>query len=272
VTLSELQALLHGRITGVVPDREAELREQVQERPALPALERVEIYARMYLHRLVDAVAEDVPHTAGMLGHDRFVDLVREYLREHPSRSPDIGQVGRHFGAWLRGQGGFRDDLPDLAILERTRSEVRTTPDAPVAAAGTLQALPTEALPETRFVFSPSLRVLHLHHDVRALWDALDENQDERPAPAPGPTTLAVWRQEFKVFHTALSASEADALEVAREGGTLEDVCAACAGEPEPAHAAFRTVLSWFADGWVAAVMNPDLGGAHSLREATRVG
>src|SRR4030095_11176928 len=69
-----------------------------------------------------------------------------------------------------------------------------------------------------------------------------------------GATTLAVWRQEFKVFHTGLADHEARALMVAREGGTLEDVCATFAGEPEPAHAAFKTVLSWFADGWVAAV------------------
>ena len=263
MTLYEVQALLHGRITGVVPDRERELREQVLARPSLPALERVEIYARMYLHRLADAVAEDVPHTAAMLGHDRFVDLVREYLSEHPSRSPDIGQVGRHFGAWLRGREELRADLPDLAILERARSEVRTAPDAPVAGARTLQGLPPEAFPATRFDFTPSLRLLHLHHDVRALWDALDENRDDRPAPARGETTLAVWRQEFKVFHTALSGSEAAALEVAREGGTLEEICAACAGEPEPAHAAFRTVLSWFADGWVVSVKSPRLRGKH---------
>jgi hypothetical protein len=255
VTLAEIQALLHGRITGIVPGREDELREQVLDHPPLSALERVEIYAGMYLHRLVDAVAEDVPHTAGILGHDAFVDLVRAYVREHPSRSPDIGQVGRRFGAWLRGRDGLRPDLPDLAILERTRSEVRTAHDAPVAGAGPLQSLPAEALPRTRFVFSPSLRVLRLRHDVRALWDALDENRAELPDPTPLPTTLAVWRQELKVFHTALSRSEAEALTVAREGATLEEVCAACAGEPDPAQAAFRTVLSWFADGWVAAVM-----------------
>ena len=263
MTLYELQALLHGRITGIVQDREGELRQQVLPRPSLPALERVEIYEKMYLHRLVHAVAEDVPHTAALLGDESFLDMVREYLRDHPSRSPDIGQVGRHFGAWLRGRDGFRVDLPDLAVLERVRSEARSAPDAPVAGAEELHSFPPGALPGTRFVFSPSLRVLRLHHDVRALWDALDANQTELPTPARRPTTLAVWRQEFKVFHTALSGSEADALEVAREGGTLEDVCAACAGEPEPAEAAFRTVLSWFADGWVAVVTKPGPRGTH---------
>jgi hypothetical protein len=254
VTLAELQGLLHGRITGTVADRDEELRAQVVPRPPLDALERVEIYARMYLHRLVDAVAEDVPHTARLLGHDAFLDAVRDYLREYPSRSPDIGQVGRSFGAWLRTRPEIRADLPDLALLERARSEVRAALDAPTAAAGALQSLPPDALPAARFFFSPALRVLRLQHDALSLWDALEAEAADLPGPREGPSTAVVWRQEYKVFHTALAAPEARALMVAREGGSLEDVCATFAGEPDPAHTAFKTVLSWFADGWVAAV------------------
>ena len=254
MTLAELQALLHGRITGMVPGRDDEVREQIVARPPLDALGRVEIYSGMYLHRLVDAVAEDVPHTSQVIGHDAFVELVRAYLHEHPSRSPDIMQAGRHFGAWLRTYQGIRADLPDLALLERARSEVRTALDAPVAKAEELQSLDPEALPGARFLFSPSLRVLRLQHDVRALWDVLEADAGEVPDPVPVPTTVAVWRQELKVFHTGLSEPEARALMVAREGGTLEEICGAFAGEPEPAHAAFKTVLSWFADHWVAAV------------------
>jgi hypothetical protein len=254
VTLAELQALLHGRITGMVPGREDELRVQVLARPPLEALERVEIYSGMYLHRLVDAIAEDVPHTSRVLGHDAFLELVRAYLHEHPSRSPDIGQAGRSFGAWLRAYRGIRADLADLALIERARSEVRTAPDAPVAGAEELQSLNPDALPGARFHFSPALRVLRLQHDVRGLWDALEEDTGGVPDPVPGPTTFVVWRQEFKVFHTGLSEPEARALMVARDGGSLEEVCATFAGEPDPAHAAFKTVLSWFADAWVAAV------------------
>lgn len=256
MTLAELQALLHGRITGMVPGREDELRQEVVSRPPLESLERVEIYAGMYLHRLVDAVAEDVPHTSRILGHDAFVDLIRDYLREHPSRSPDIMQAGRSFGSWLRTRQGLREDLPDLALLERARSEVRIAPDAPVAGAGDLQSLDPEALPAARFLFSPALRVLRLQHDVRGLWDALEADAGDVPSPESAPTTLVVWRQEFKVFHTGLSEPEARALSVAQDGGCLEDVCATFAGEPDPAQAAFRTVLSWFADGWVAAVVS----------------
>lgn len=254
MTLAEIQALLHGRITGMVPGREDELRNEVVSRPPLEALDRVEIYAGMYLHRLVDAIAEDVPHTSRVLGHDAFFELVRAYLHEHPSRSPDIGQAGRSFGAWLRAYRGIRADLPDLALLERARSEVRGAPDGPVAGAEELRSLNPEALPGARFHFCPALRVLRLQHDVRGLWDALEQDAGDVPDPVPTPITLVVWRQEFKVFHTGLSEPEARALMVARDGGTLEEICSPFAGEPEPAQAAFKTMLSWFADGWVAAV------------------
>ena len=115
-------------------------------------------------------------------------------------------------------------------------------------------SLNPDALPGARFHFSPALRVLRLQHDVRRLWDAFEEDTGAVPDPVATPTTFVVWRQEFKVFHTTLSEPEARALMVARDGGTLEEVCSTFAGEPDPAHAAFKTVLSWFADGWVAAV------------------
>jgi hypothetical protein len=257
MNLSELQRLLHGRITGLDTTGEADLRREVVAREPLDPLERVEIYARMYLFRLVDALAEDLPLTERLLGHEAFVEQVEHYVRDHPSRGPDIAQVGRQFGPWLRDVAGLRPDLPDLAMLERARAEVRTELDAPVAGPEALQALSPEALPRARFLFIPAHRVLRLAHDVRALWDALDQ---EKAAPQlePGPTTLVVWRKEFKVFHTRVSEPEGRALAVARDAGTLEDICAVFAGESEPAQAAFRSMLSWFADGWVSAVSAGD--------------
>jgi hypothetical protein len=257
MNLSELQRLLHARITGLDTTRDEDLRREVVAREPLGPLERVQIYARMYLFRLVDALSEDLPLTERLLGHDRFVELVERYLRDHPSRSPDIAQVGRQFGPWLRSVAGLRPDLPDLAMLERARAEVRTELDAPVAGPEALQALSPEALPRVRFLFIPALRVLPLEHDVQALWDALDKGEPAPPVE-PAPAVLVVWRQEFKVFHTRIGKSEARALAKARDGGRLEDLCDPFVGQSEPAQAAFRTLLSWFADGWVSAVSAGD--------------
>jgi hypothetical protein len=126
VTLAELQGLLHGRITGTVADRDEELRAQVVPRPPLEPLERVEIYARMYLHRLVDAVAEDVPHTARLLGHDVFAEAVQNYRAARLSLI-DNADVAR---AWISGLHDFTalDPVPTIAPQTGMHRAVKIPP------------------------------------------------------------------------------------------------------------------------------------------------
>jgi len=53
----------------------------------LTALERLEIYHRMYWFRLIDCATDDCPGLRSVLGARRFERLVRAYLAKYPSRS-----------------------------------------------------------------------------------------------------------------------------------------------------------------------------------------
>ncbi len=53
----------------------------------LAAVERLQIYNRMYWYRLMDCIADDCPGLRTFLGEDRFWKLVTAYLTKHPSRS-----------------------------------------------------------------------------------------------------------------------------------------------------------------------------------------
>lgn len=53
----------------------------------LTAVERVEIYNRMYWFRLTDCVTDDSPGLRALLGERKFSRLVRGYLAKYPSRS-----------------------------------------------------------------------------------------------------------------------------------------------------------------------------------------
>src|SRR5256714_10703176 len=78
----------------------------------LPAEERVAIYARMFLHRQVDALREMFPKVVAALGDEAFFEAAARDLREHPSEHPDLGQLGRKLAALLD-----RPDVPRLARL-----------------------------------------------------------------------------------------------------------------------------------------------------------
>jgi hypothetical protein len=53
----------------------------------LSSFERIEIYNKQYWFRLVDCMDEDFPGLKAVLGKRRFFELVKAYLKTHPSRS-----------------------------------------------------------------------------------------------------------------------------------------------------------------------------------------
>jgi hypothetical protein len=67
----------------------------------LTSLERLEIYNRQYWFRVIAAVAEDFPALHVVLGQERFDSLVLAYLRENPSTSFSLRNLGSRLPAWL---------------------------------------------------------------------------------------------------------------------------------------------------------------------------
>ncbi|HJZ87256.1 MAG TPA: DNA-binding domain-containing protein [Polyangia bacterium] len=219
---------------------------------ALPAADRIGIYANMYLWRQIDALREDFPKLARLLGDEVFFDCAAAYVHAHASEHPSLGKLGRHLAAFLRAQPpAERADLHDLAALEWARAEVFDAPAAPTLHAEALAQLSPAAFAAARLRMVPALTDLRLAHDVAALWRALE---DEAPPPPVRARELAVavWRQGFEVYHAALAPEEAEALRRARAGAPLHEICAPFAEHVEPAQAAFEALQSWCADGWVA--------------------
>lgn len=253
MTLAETQAAFHALATRAEdPPNSAE--EVLVGTPDLPAAERIGIYADMYLWRLTDALREDYPKLAALLGDERFLALADAYAREHPSDRPDLGQFGRHLPSFLRRfPDPERTDLADLAALEWARSEVFfEAPRAPVSR-DALAALGPDAFLDARLEIVPALRVLVLDHDAALLWRRLEEG-DRADTPIGNPTAVLVWREGFEVFHGRTVLDEARALDAARAGEPLASVCAAFAQRGDPAAAAFAALTSWFDQGWVAAI------------------
>jgi Putative DNA-binding domain len=67
----------------------------------LTSFERLEIYNRQYWFRVIAAVAEDFPALNMVLGPERFDSIVLAYLRENPSTSFSLRNLGARLPAWL---------------------------------------------------------------------------------------------------------------------------------------------------------------------------
>ena len=217
--------------------------------PDLSAEERLDIYANMFVWRQIDALREDFPKLAQLLGDEGFYATAEKYLRAHPSTHPSLAQLGRHFASFLAESPSPRTDLADLAALEWARCQVfeeaHVRPAAPDLVSG-----PDPAQIVLRTV--PALRLLSLRHDVVPLWQDLEDGKTPL-SPRNGPTAVAVWRRDFVVFHAGIAADEAAALHRAMSGATLGEVCEAFADRGDAVQAALSAVASWFAEEWIAA-------------------
>ncbi len=67
----------------------------------LSSFERLEIYNRQYWFRVIAAVSEDFPALQAVLGQEKFDSLVLAYLRENPSTSFSLRNLGARLPAWL---------------------------------------------------------------------------------------------------------------------------------------------------------------------------
>jgi hypothetical protein len=253
MTLAETQAAFHALATRAAnPPSAAE--DFFVGSSELGAAERIGIYADMYLWRLTDALREDYPKVAALLGDERFLALAEAYAREHPSDRPDLGQFGRYLPAFLRRfPAPERADLADLAALEWARSDVFFEAAATPAGRDALAGLEPHAFLDARLELVPALRLLVLDHDVAAVWRRLEDGE---PAGTPAPDAIAVvvWRCGFDVFHSRVELDEARAVEAALAGEPLPRVCAAFERREDPAAAAFAALASWLDEGWIAAI------------------
>ncbi len=257
MTLAETQALFHQAITAPGSVAAGRLEACFAGTPALPAAERVEIYAEMYLWRLVDGLRQTFPCLARFLGEERFAALAVDYLRRCPSRHHDLAQAGRRLPAFLRRHPDpARPVLADLAALEWARQVVFFAAPVEVVDASALASVS----PEDGLALSPALRVLRLGYLVTDLWRSLDAGE-AAPEAVADEAAVAVWRAGFEVFHCALAADEAAALALARGGAPLGAVCAAFEGREDAAGAAFRAVSSWVAEGWIAGLTGTSRSG-----------
>jgi hypothetical protein len=205
----------------------------------LSAADRVDVYAGMYVWRLVEALAEDFPKVAAGLGPEAFGDIVREYLAAHPSTEPSVRQLGRSLPAFLAGrEPGW---LADLARLEWTRLEVFDAPDAAPVSLEELRRVPPEEWPELRLASVPALACLVTAWPVHELW------ADPSRAVEPARTALRVWRDGFLVYQAPMDGAEEAALASLVAG---EPFAAVCEAVGDPADAA-GLLLRWIADGIV---------------------
>jgi hypothetical protein len=135
----------------------------------LSSFDRLEIYNRQYWFRAIGAVAEDFPALNALMGEKAFDRLILAYLRENPSTSFTLRNLGSKLPQWLEHHPEFtpnrRQVLLDVARLEWGYVEAFDGADiAPLAASDF-----SDLSAESRLFLQPHLQLLDLKYPVDEL-------------------------------------------------------------------------------------------------------
>ena len=214
---------------------------------------RLSIYSAAYRARLGEALKENYPILARVLGDDAFAEVANTFLSKHPSRTASI----RWFGARLAEFTELdTDTLPHPALSDLIRMEWALNiafdgPDAiPLNVNDMLTVVP-DAWPALQFFPHPTMHLLEMNWNVEPLWSALsaDENAETEP-PEPFPHHLLIWRYEHRTQWRSVEPIEAQLLQLAIAGKNFAQLCEAAAGVSEPGAA---EMVAGYLRNWVGS-------------------
>lgn len=135
----------------------------------LSSYDRLEIYNRQYWFRVIGAVAEDFPGLLAVLGEEKFDKLVLDYLKEYPSTSFTLRNLGSKLPPWLEAHSEFAPRRHDL-LVDVARLEWAYIESFDNAGLSPLSELDISRLTaESQLSLQPHLQLLDLRYPVDML-------------------------------------------------------------------------------------------------------
>ena len=234
---------------------------------ALPAADRLAVYANAYYARLLECLREEFPSLVYTLGAELFDEFAFGYLQQCPSKSYTLHHLGAGFPGYLAESSPDDEDprwvalLVDLATLERLYGDVFDGPGSEnleLMSAERLAEIPPEAWAGACLLPAPDLRLVELRSPVHEFARAVRRKEEPTP-PEPAETLLAVHRRDYVVRRHAQTRAQYVLLGAILEGATVGEAIGRAAEFAGDDMNAFGVSLqewfhTWAAEGFFRGV------------------
>jgi hypothetical protein len=240
----------------------------------LTALERIEIYNRMYWFRVLDCLYDDCPGLRAVLGVQKFMRLAEAYLVKYPSSSFTLRNLSCRLAQFIREEphrtAPHTALALDMARFEWAQIEAFDGPmDSPLQPRDIGDANPARL----RLRLQPYVSVLALRYAVDDFViavkqgalrsDASNAPADAAPVAQPKSTLrprrarvyVAVHRHDNQIYFKRLEPAAYRLLKALQQGETLASACAIALPRPASSAPAWQQkVRGWFQNwaewGW----------------------
>jgi hypothetical protein len=192
----------------IVPPRAVRERRIVRGNARMAPTDQLQVYNGAYLARLIEVLQGDFGALQHALGEDAFRALLAKFLLAHPSRHPNLNQLGAPLPAFVARQRSLpqRAFLAELATIERAVAEAFDAPEFEAVTQDEMAAVPPEQWGKARLQLNPSVQLFAFRHPVDQYYQAWKE---EKPIAVPARSTnwLCVYRKDDRVWRQRLAQS-----------------------------------------------------------------
>ena len=226
------------------------------------------VYRHAYRARLLEALRDNYPVLAQVMGDEDFDALAAAYLKAHPSRFASIRWYGDGLADFMASEAEVAHPaFIDVARMDWALRGVFDAADDEALPIESLQQLAPEAWPTLRLQPRASARCLLLDWAVEPAWAALArhaqqrdagevEEEPELPAPEPLAHRLLAWRPQLETRWRSLEPGEGALVAAVFEGvdwTRLGEIAVAQWGEAEAPARLVACLQQWVQEGWLRA-------------------
>lgn len=236
-------------------ENEARLAHRVADHRGLAPTVRLDVYRNAYHRRLQEALAHDFPAVFAVVGEAAFGRLMAGYLREHPSTSPSLRELGRDLASWLQRKDGSA--LAELARLEWAVLDAFDAGDAPLLAAEALNGIPPAHWQWLRFTLHPSVTLFEATTNAREVWTACRQGTPLPVLKAGTPEYLVIWRAALGPAVQAIDTAHYVLLDRLAKDEPFGQSCARLAeleAHRDAAYLAAQGLALALAAGWIGGL------------------
>ncbi len=196
-------------------------------------IERLSVYAAGYIARTHDGLLEAFQAVCNLVGADYFHDLVKDYVRQYPSKTYNLSLIGKNLPEFLETSPLKQTFpfLPDLARLEWLIVESFHAFDEKPVDQSEFSKVPVEEWEAAKFKFQPSVRLFESNWQIADIWKARRKLEGTKLNIQKTIQRVLIFRRDFQVQIETLEALQFSLYERLMKGETLGEACEILADE-----------------------------------------
>jgi hypothetical protein len=138
---------------------------------AIPA-RRYAVYRNNVMAGLSAVLQRRFPVVDRLVGHEFFIAMTREFIKQQPPRSPLLATYGDEFAGFIAAFAPARDlpYLADVAKLEAARTRAYHAEDAMPLQADAFASLDSNGLAELCIDLHPSVEIVRSQYPIVTIW------------------------------------------------------------------------------------------------------